>query len=154
ILADRYRQLLLETLDHCQDGTLAKAPHPAAQVELLNWLLVDGVPGLAAPKLPAEVQPKLAALLEQYRQGEAKLPTPALAMAMADGTPIDEKVYVRGNHQTKGALVPRRFLEVFVGDKAVKVKGSGRLELAQQVIDPTNPLTARVMVNRIWKHHF
>ncbi len=154
MLAERYRQLLLDTLDHWQTGTLAKASHPAAGVALLNWLLGVGLPGLSAPKVPADMQPKVATLLQQYVQAEAKLPTPARALAMMDGTPMDEKVYIRGNHQTKGALVPRRFLEVFAGDKGSAVKGSGRLELAQQVTDPANPLTARVMVNRIWKHHF
>jgi hypothetical protein len=49
--------------------------------------------------------------------------------------------------------VPRQFLSAFGPQQPFK-KGSGRLELAQAIIDPCNPLTARVMVNRIWQHHF
>src|SRR5256885_2015408 len=75
-------------------------------------------------------------------------------MAMQDGSPVNEKGYIRGNHHTKGGEGSRRLLEAFAGDKSVSGKGSGRLELAEKLLDPANPLTARVMVNRLWKHHF
>jgi hypothetical protein len=52
-------------------------------------------------------------------------------------------------------VVPRRFLEVLGGDRLPHPEaGSGRLELAQWLTRPENPLTARVLVNRIWQHHF
>ena len=52
-------------------------------------------------------------------------------------------------------MVPRRFLEVLSGGKPTPFKeGSGRLELAQSIASKNNPLTARVMVNRVWMHHF
>jgi len=62
-------------------------------------------------------------------------------------------VFLRGNPLTKGDSVPRQFLSAF-GPQQPFVKGSGRLELAQAISDPRNSLTARVMVNRIWQHHF
>jgi hypothetical protein len=151
ILAERYRQLLLQSLDAWQSGTLAKATHPAARVELLNWLLAELSQIDSSAK---EMQNQLSTLLAAYKHAEMKLPAPGRAMAMMDGTPINEKVYIRGNHQTKGAQVTRRFLEVFGPDKALPISGSGRLELAERLLEPTNPLTARVMVNRLWKHHF
>jgi hypothetical protein len=67
--------------------------------------------------------------------------------------PSTPRVFNRGNPLTKGDAVPRQFLSLFGPQKSF-TKGSGRLELAQAIIDPRNPLTARVMVNRIWQHHF
>jgi hypothetical protein len=79
-----------------------------------------------------------------------------LAMAMHDGTGVDEYVFLRGSHKDHGDVVPRRFLEAFVGTKPPSIsQGSGRLELAQQMTDPaTNPLIGRVIVNRLWHHLF
>ena len=69
----------------------------------------------------------------------------------------DYTVLVRGEPQNKGEPVPRRFLEVLSTDpkhRAEWTKGSGRLELAHAIADPKNPLTARVLVNRLWQQHF
>jgi len=106
-------------------------------------------------------RPRLDALLEQYRLEEAKLASPRFALAILDGTPEDQRVLIRGNTRTPGELVPRRFLEVFEPAGAssfargiASERGSGRLELAQRMVDPANPLVARVLVNRLWKHHF
>lgn len=75
------------------------------------------------------------------------------APAMSDGSGADEFVLVRGQSKSPGAQVPRRFLEAIAGpDQPVITSGSGRLELARRVVDPSNPLTARVIVNRIWYH--
>ncbi len=69
--------------------------------------------------------------------------------------PANLKVYLRGNKETQGEEAPRAFLSVLCGGNPVPfTKGSGRLELAEAIADPRNPLTARVMVNRIWQHHF
>lgn len=69
--------------------------------------------------------------------------------------PVTPRVFKRGNPMTKGDEVPRQFLTVLAGDHPQPfVKGSGRLELAQSIIAPENPLTARVMVNRVWMQHF
>ncbi|HRH95296.1 MAG TPA: DUF1549 and DUF1553 domain-containing protein [Prosthecobacter sp.] len=67
--------------------------------------------------------------------------------------PSTPRVFTRGNPLTKGDEVPRQFLSAFGPQQPFK-NGSGRLELAHAIIDPRNPLTARVMVNRIWQHHF
>ncbi|MEX2185379.1 MAG: PSD1 and planctomycete cytochrome C domain-containing protein [Pirellulales bacterium] len=75
------------------------------------------------------------------------------APAMWDGTAEDEHLLIRGNSNTPGPLVPRRFLEALGGmDQPPIEHGSGRLELARQMTDHTNPLTARVMANRLWHH--
>jgi hypothetical protein len=72
-------------------------------------------------------------------------------------TPKDYPVLLRGEVQNEGEIVPRRFLEALSPDPKKRTawkKGSGRLELAQAIADPKNPLTARVLVNRIWQQHF
>ncbi|MEY2599331.1 MAG: hypothetical protein RLZZ142_1590 [Verrucomicrobiota bacterium] len=68
----------------------------------------------------------------------------------------DMPVFIRGNPAKPGDLAPRRFLRILSRDMDPPrfTKGSGRIELAEAIANPENPLTARVMVNRIWKHHF
>ena len=67
----------------------------------------------------------------------------------------DLKVLIHGNPDLQGDVAPRRFLRVLAGDNApLFSKGSGRLELAEAIASPTNPLTARVFVNRVWQWHF
>lgn len=64
-------------------------------------------------------------------------------------------VFLRGSSGNRGPTVPRQFLEVVAGpDRKPFEKGSGRLELAHSIASPDNPLTARVIVNRIWRQHF
>ena len=81
---------------------------------------------------------------------------PARAHVLLDvARPKDFPILVRGQAETPGDVVPRRFLEVLSGTNRPKFRdGSGRLELANAIASKTNPLTARVMVNRIWQHHF
>ena len=78
------------------------------------------------------------------------------AMVMHDAPkPIEPHVFIRGNPGRPGKPVPRQFLKVLAGpDRKPFQKGSGRLELAQAIVDPRNPLTARVLVNRVWHWHF
>lgn len=78
-----------------------------------------------------------------------------LAYSVTEGTPGNARLQVRGEPDRPGPEVPRGFLRVLDGGTLPRdAAGSGRLELAQWLTSPTNPLTARVMVNRIWQHHF
>jgi len=81
---------------------------------------------------------------------------PSRAMALTEARVIrDSPVLIRGEADNKGPMAPRQFLEVLAGPNRQTFKrGSGRLELAQAIADPKNPLTARVIVNRVWQHHF
>ncbi len=70
-------------------------------------------------------------------------------------TPKDPQILIRGNVEKAGRIVPRQFLKVLSGEEQSPFQhGSGRLEFAKGIIDPENPLTARVIVNRVWTHHF
>ena len=81
---------------------------------------------------------------------------PTRAMVVQDvAMPKDSPVYIRGEKDNKGDLVPRRYLEMFRAPNAKPfASGSGRLELAYSIANKSNPLTARVLVNRVWQHHF
>jgi hypothetical protein len=85
------------------------------------------------------------------------------AVAAQDGGPKgtrhegfkDAQVFLRGDHKKLGKTVPRGFPKILTGERGERItEGSGRLQLADWLTRPENPLTARVMVNRIWQHHF
>ena len=78
-----------------------------------------------------------------------------LAYAVVEGTPHDVRVQLRGEPERPGAETARGFIASLGGGPLpAGTKGSGRLELANWLTRPDNPLTARVMVNRIWQYHF
>lgn len=78
---------------------------------------------------------------------------PPRAMVLVDKPkPADVRVFVRGNPARQGDPAPRAWLTMFGGEKFTE--GSGRLELAQHITSKDNPLTARVIVNRVWMQHF
>ena len=83
----------------------------------------------------------------------ASAPVREVAYAVTEGTPHDARVQVRGDPEKPGPVVPRRRPEVF-GGRPLAGSGSGRAELADWIASADNPLPARVMVNRIWLHHF
>src|SRR5205823_3855193 len=86
---------------------------------------------------------------------EASAPELPSAMGVTESTVTDVPVLRRGDHLQPGAVVRRRFPTVLAGESQSPLPPgqSGRLELARWLTDPTNPLTARVMVNRVWRWH-
>jgi hypothetical protein len=81
---------------------------------------------------------------------------PPRAMVLQDAADLVEpRIFLRGNPAVAGATVPRQFLRILAGEKRQPfTQGSGRLELARAIASPDNPLTSRVLVNRVWMHHF
>jgi cytochrome c553 len=81
---------------------------------------------------------------------------PARAMVLEDmAKPKNSPVFIRGDAGNKGATVPRHFLQVLSGPyRPAFTNGSGRLDLAHAIVSKSNPITPRVMINRIWLHHF
>src|SRR5206468_2143445 len=81
---------------------------------------------------------------------------PELVMAPKETKPRDLPVHIRGNRHNLGAVVRRHYLQIIAGENhpPIQTNQSGRLELARWIASPTNALTARVMVNRIWQGHF
>jgi cytochrome c553 len=112
-------------------------------------LLVNGNPAV----MSADERAARAKLLDDAKREYASIPK---AMAVSEGAAGDLEVFLRGNHLTRGPLVPRRFPLVLSGGNQppIATKESGRLDLARWIASPENPLTARVIVNRIWRWHF
>jgi hypothetical protein len=84
-------------------------------------------------------------------------PEPPMACAIEEGDPVDQKVFIRGDSNSPGEDAPKAFpkvLTVAAPQRAPITSGSGRLGLAEWLATPVHPLTARVMVNRIWEWHF
>jgi len=93
---------------------------------------------------------------KMVRDKKDKEPRKPVLHALTEGAKqADMRVHVRGNPANLGEEAPRRFLAVLAKEEPPAFKlGSGRLELARAIASKDNPLTARVMVNRIWAHHF
>jgi hypothetical protein len=116
----------------------------------LDALLRRGLLG-NSPRL----SPRIEALSAEYRRVEAGLALPRIVPGLADcGPGLDQPVFVRGDCLKPGEPAPRRFLEVLSQPNERFRRGSGRLDLAERIASPDNPLTARVMVNRVWHHLF
>ncbi len=86
---------------------------------------------------------------------DAAPPEPPFACAVAEDQPVEQRVFLRGNPDSKGDAVSKRFPTVLAGEGQAPIsQGSGRMELANWLADARNPLPARVMANRIWQGHF
>ncbi len=121
--------------------------------EDFNSLSADAL----AEKLGRQAAGMLAGTRAQLDKLDLSHPgAPRRAMVMADSaSPSDSPVLIRGEVGSKGAIVPRRFLEILSpGARPEFRAGSGRKELAEAIVDRGNPLTARVFVNRVWQNHF
>lgn len=108
-------------------------------------------------KFPEALRTELTQLREQLKQLEKELPAIPTAMGVRDAAEIaDQRIHVRGSHLTLGVSVPRGVPQVLAAAEPIVMPtdASGRLELARWLVSPENPLTARVMVNRVWRWHF
>ena len=107
--------------------------------------------------LQGEWKSYIADLTADLAAKESDLPAkyPFLHVVEDTDKPQNVKVHIRGNSDNLGEEAPRAFLSILSKDTPTPfTRGSGRLELAEAIANPANPLTARVMVNRIWTHHF
>jgi len=116
-----------------------------------------GEPGASAPGVSGKDLQSLAQTCQKERQdllGQVRRES-RLALAMQDGNGVGGHVFIRGSHKAPGEEVQRRFLEALGGKDRLPGPGSGRLELARQMLDPAgNPFISRVIVNRMWQHLF
>jgi hypothetical protein len=157
-VAAAYQQVFADVADRLRADRIIGTADAAASARLANWMVrrqtlfaSDG------PAMRRHVSRFAGPVLDAHAAIVREIKRPSQwAMAMLDGSGVDERVFLRGSPKTPGEIVPRRFLEALAGPEPLAVgRGSGRLELARQMTDPAlNPLFARVMVNRVWQHLF
>ncbi len=142
----RWHEVSLATPSELQ----RQADHDAAVAKLK-----DAIKALTG-KSDDDSKAQLKTLKEKLAALEKVAPELPSALAVVEGKPTDVPVFKRGNHLTPGELVKRRFPIVLAGESQPELPNdrSGRLELAKWLVDPKHPLTARVMVNRVWRWHF
>ncbi len=121
-----------------------------------------GAPGtgpVAARTVDPDAQQKMTLLdaeiksLTERRQTIATEPPYPVAYGVSEGSPTNSRLQLRGEPHRLSDQIPRRNLEL-LGGELVPAGSGGRLELANWITQPTNPLTARVFVNRVWQWHF
>lgn len=142
-LGARYEAVLKDAVAAWREDRLSEA-----QRAFLDDLIRHEVLPVALPQLP-ELKP----LVAEYRRLEAGIPVPQRAPGVLETAAYDAPFFPRGDHLKPGEAVARGYLEV-IDSKPYPTKLSGRLELAADIANPSNPLTARVTVNRIWHWMF
>ncbi len=165
--SERYGRFLNEAheawLATIKDGKPAADKLPDADKEALRQICYapdapNSIPNSDLHRLfPTPDSQKIRALQRKIESVKAVHEgAPPRAMALEDnGNPDHPHVFVRGNSGNIGPEVPRQMLEIIEGSKRqpFTTNGSGRLEMAESIVSPENPLTARVFVNRIWMEH-
>lgn len=150
-----------------ESAVAENAPAPLVRAQLLAWsrkFALPGTLGAASQRVLAgtdagSVAERLRSLDAEIARLEAQIGYRRKAMALVDGTAENERVFIRGNPNNMGETAPRSLLKLLAGAVSTTgveqaEPGSGRLQLARQLVDAANPLVPRVIVNRIWKHHF
>ena len=144
MLVGFYKGSLAKALIAWKEGSMTDA-----QAWLLNSFVSRGLLPQQMDRLPA----KLRKLIENYRKLEGEIRVPVRAPGFLEGEPWDQPLLTRGSYKDEEEPVARGFLEVFSSRKYTG-RGSGRRELAEDLVNGENSLTARVIVNRLWHHTF
>ena len=143
-LAAKYVQWFRQAVQSWADNSSTDV-----DIQILNQLLQHE---LLTNSNDAKQHPAIQQLVDEYRQVEKQLLTPQTTNGMADIDPgYNYRLNIRGVYEQLGDEIPRGYLQVLTGsNQGFETDGCGRLELAQIVASPENPLTARVFVNRVW----
>jgi hypothetical protein len=161
-VAERYGKLFEDVDKRWQQRRPSEAQAQGDEESLRHVLYGKDSPGNLPPELMRQLFSttalmQLGPLHKKIEQLDANHPgAPQRAMALVDSPrPKNSRVFIRGNPNLLGEEAPRQFLAILAGDKRRPfTRGSGRLELARAIASRDNPLTARVIVNRLWLHHF
>ncbi|MBI4662172.1 MAG: PSD1 domain-containing protein, partial [Verrucomicrobia bacterium] len=160
-LEESHSAALANAADGAKDQLVKPALEKSQSAVLDEIFGTDGV--LTIPKnqverlFAAETKTRLSQLRNELERLKKEAPPKyPVIHALKEGSKIaNVPVLLRGNPETPGEEAPRRFLSILAGEREHAFKhGSGRAELADAIADRHNPLTVRVMVNRIWQHHF
>lgn len=151
----RHRAAEIEKF-HLKMAALKQQQKPLTEEkERLKKAMPEGEPKPNDPL--AQVEKQLAKVTKEIALLEYNRPEPPEAFAVRDvDAPANAHINIRGNPHMLGEEVPRSFIQIAMWDKppALAYRASGRLEMAQWIASEKNPLTARVIANRIWQHLF
>ena len=142
-LAERYVRALRACVQAWRDDTMSDE-----QAHFLGYFVRRGLLPNSLDQLPG-----LATLVDDYRRLEGEIRVPTRAPGVWESQGLDQPLFIRGNHKQPGEPVARRFLEA-LGGEPYETTASGRLQLAHDLVRANNPLTARVIVNRLWSYVF
>ena len=143
-LAKRYATTLHQAVRSWQTGSNSEN-----EVAFLDFFVRRGLLPTTVSALP----PQVGELVARYRELEKQIPVPRRAPGMLETAAYDQPLFERGQHTRPGDPVPRRGLSLF-DDRPFDTVDSGRPQLAEQTASAANPLTARVLVNRLWHYVF
>ena len=102
----------------------------------------------------ASISAELAGAHARQQLANASRSIAPVAYAVSEGEPHDAESHLRGDPKNRGLTIPRKNLELLGGQHVTDTTTSGRLDLAHWLTAPGNPLTPRVIANRVWQHHF
>ena len=151
-LAGRYQRAVSESLAALAEGTLPDRPDAEARAVLLAWLVEHGLLDLDDDvRRPARRAPRAS-----FREIEAASPEPRAPGHGRRARPRTSTSSSAATPRRRAGRAPPDAPGLIAGDDQppAPADGSGRLELARRIADPANPLTARVLVNRVWHHLF
>ena len=172
-IAKRYGDLFASIVQKVSEDASLLSPNESGELVFVDPLLESLRPILYGNDSPCEVPNEPIVEIELYldigsceqlwkMQGEVD--RWAISSGISDqrarvlvdrAKPNQPRVFKRGNPLRKDAIVPRQFIAILAGDaRQPFARGSGRLELAKEIVSPDNPLTSRVFVNRIWGNCF
>ena len=148
-------------IESYEDAT--RVYHSAIRAAINSWqagkcsdgeaLLLDECMKLGLLPNQLESLPTASSLIATYRSLEEAIPIPTRVPALDETVASNQPLFARGNHKNPTDEVPRRFLEA-IDTTPYSTNLSGRLELAEDILRPDNPLARRVIVNRVWHHLF
>ncbi|MBL8853270.1 MAG: DUF1553 domain-containing protein [Planctomycetaceae bacterium] len=138
-----YEQAIGRALEDWANNQLTDSQALLLDAALQQNLLVNDPEQLATSR----------SLVQQYQALESAIEVPLRAPGLVEAEVADQTIYVRGDHRRPGEVVPRRFLSL-VDASPYTTHGSGRRQLAEDLLRADNPLTRRVIANRLWHHLF
>ena len=156
-VAQACEKLFARAIEALESGRFAETPEGRTLAHFADFMVRERDLFLPAKSAAAtEFQTALQSFSASRAQVAARIrPESQTAPAMFEGSGTDEFLLVRGSSRAPREVVPRRFLEALSGPAPRQYgPGSGRLELATEILDPANPFTSRVIVNRVWHHLF
>ncbi|WP_166825198.1 DUF1549 domain-containing protein [Thalassoroseus pseudoceratinae] len=120
-----------------------------AEAEFLDRFVRLGLVSNQLESLPTPLQNGVG----RYRQLEAAIPVTRRAPGVLDAAPVSQPLLVRGNQSQEAEAVPHQFLEAF-SEEPFSQDRPARLQLAESIVSPENPLTSRLLINRLWAYCF